>query len=78
MTLAAFGFLKFLIYFVLMVICAGVGTAIAMSMMSYCEQHFDKFWLKIVVTLVPTISWCVFSVWLIFLVICKLSNINFG
>lgn len=78
MTLAAVGFfaLKFLIFFVLMVFCVCVGTAIAVSLVFYCEQHFDNMWLEISATLVPTILWCVFSVWLIVEVIGKLSNLN--
>lgn len=78
MTLAAVGFfaLKFLIFFVLMVICVGVGTAIAVSLVFFCEQHFDNMWLEISATLVPTILWCLFSVWLIVQVIGKLSNLN--
>jgi hypothetical protein len=59
-----------------MVICVGVGTAIADSLMFYCEQHFNKMWLEIVVTIVPTLLWCAFSVWLIATVGMKLSNIN--
>lgn len=78
MTLAAVGFfaLKFLIFFVLMVICVSIGAAIAVSLVFYCEQHFDNMWLEIGATLVPTILWCLFSVWLIVQVIGKLSNLN--
>ena len=78
MILAGIGFciLKFLIFFVLMVICVGVGTAIVVSLMFYCEQHFNKMWVEIVVTIVPTLLWCAFSVWLIVSVANKLSNLN--
>lgn len=78
MTLAAIGFfaLKFLIFFVLMFICVGVGIAIEVSLVFYCEQHFDNIWLEIVVTFIPTILWCLFSVWLFVQVIGKLSNLN--
>lgn len=76
MTLAAVFVLKFLIFFVLMVICVGVGTAIAVSLMFYCEQHFNNMWLEIIATIIPTLLWCVFSVWLIVQVIGKLSNLN--
>lgn len=78
MTLAAVGFfaLKFLIFYVLMVFCVCVGSAIAVKLAFFCEQHFDNMWLEIGVTLVPTILWCLFSVWLIVQVIGKLSNLN--
>ena len=78
MILASIGFcvLKFVIFFVLMVICVGTGTAIAVSLMFYCEQHFNNMWLEIVATIVPTLLWVAFSVWLIASVGMKLSNIN--
>lgn len=78
MILAGIGFciLKFLIFFILMVICVGVGTAIAVSLMFYCEQHFNNMGLEIAATIIPTLLWCAFSVWLIASVGMKLSNIN--
>lgn len=78
MTFAAIGLfaLKFLIFFVLILICVGVGAAIAVSLVFYCEQHFDNMWLELGATLVPTLLWGLFSVWLILLVIGKVSTIN--
>lgn len=78
MILASIGFcvLKFVIFFILMVICVSVGAAIAVSLMFYCEQHFNNMGLEIAATLIPTLLWCAFSVWLIVQVIGKLSNLN--